>query len=58
MSGTASPWLSGQLGPKKFPNNRNPNNLSTTISRIEISIIEELYYRWNILLIPVLRGSR
>ena len=28
--------------PKKFPDNRNPDNQGTTIPRIEIPIIEEL----------------
>ena len=48
----------GMTWSKKFPANRNSNNLSTTIIRIEIPIIEELYLKWNVLLIPVLLGLR
>ena len=39
---TVSPRLSGWLGPKKVPDNRNPDNRGTPITRIEIPIIEEL----------------
>ena len=30
-----------------------PDNLSTTITRKEIPVIEELHLKWNVLLIPV-----
>ena len=33
------PRLSGWLGPKKFPDNQNPDNFCAAIPRIEIPII-------------------
>ena len=44
-------------GPKQFPDNRNPDNFSTTIPKLQILITEELLLQTDYFISPSIANS-